>query len=143
MGYRYSLAVRTTNVTTGNATVEMIAGATQGFRLLELGISLGVSTLSTYGLGVPAAKGITPTSPVTMLTEGSVSGSGAANAPTTALAWGTGPTVPAAFFRRFTITGGFSQFMWTPGLVVPANTTLVLWNLSTTQVADVYMVVEY
>lgn len=143
MGARYSLAVRTTNVTTGNATVEMIAGATQGFRLIEVSVTLGVATLSTFGIGVPAAKGITPTTPVTMLAEGSVSGSGAANAPTVALAWGTGPTVPAAFFRRFTLTGSQVILPFFPGLVVPANTTLVLWNLTTNQVADVYMVVEY
>src|SRR5260221_589782 len=92
-----SLGVRTTNVTTGNACVEIIAGSTAVSRVTEISFCLAGATASVYGIGFPAAIGITPTSPVTMVRHDQRD-----NAATTAvaLAWGTGPTIPAAFLYR-------------------------------------------
>src|ERR1700694_2294987 len=65
----YSLANRTTNVTTANATLEIRTAAADACALMEIGIFLAAATASNFGLGRPAARGITPTSPVTVIAE--------------------------------------------------------------------------
>lgn len=138
---RYALGSRTSNVTTGNAAYELIAGTLAGCRLVEFGITLTVATLSSFGIGFPAAKGITPTSPVTFLPEDAAT-LAPGTLPSAALAWGTGPTIPAQFYRRATFTGGITWTFGRSGLAIPANLTFIVWNLSTTQIADVWAVVE-
>lgn len=138
----YSLGNRTTNVTTGNATIELRTAATDACAVLEIGIFLGAATASTFGIGRPAARGITPTSPITVLAE---DGNAPAGTAQTALAWGTGPTVPVNFFRRcsFPATIGSGVIFTFPrGLIVPINSSLVVWNLATNGVADIYFVVD-
>lgn len=138
----YSIANRTTSTTSAAATLEIIAASGAGFRLLEIGIIINAATASVFGLGAPAAKGITPTSPVTLLAE-DAGNTTAGN--TTALAWGTGPTVPANFYRRVSLPATIgSGVIWTfpRGLVVLKNTSLVLWNIATNSVADVWCVVD-
>src|SRR3990172_12259225 len=96
----YSLANLTTNVTSANAALELRTASTDRVRLEELGASLNAATASTYGIGRPGAIGVTPTSPITWLAQDPASPAGTAQ---TALAWGTGPTVPANFFRRWNL----------------------------------------
>lgn len=138
----YSLANRTSNVTIANATLEIRTAATDACAVLEIGIFLAAATGSTFGLGRPAARGITPTSPITVLDE---VGNAVAGTTQTALAWGTGPTVPVNFLRRasFPATIG-SGVIWTfpRGLIIPISSSLVVWNLSATGVADIYIVVD-
>lgn len=139
----YSVANRTSNSTTGNATLELIAGANQGYRLLELGFTLNAATASTFGYGTPAAIGITPTSPVTLLAEDA--GNTATGNTTTALAWGTGPTIPANFYRRVSLPATIGAgLIWTfpRGINVLKTKTTILWNLSTVSVIDVWTVVD-
>ncbi|MDI9847382.1 hypothetical protein QM467_04815 [Rhodoblastus sp. 17X3] len=139
----YSLANRTTVTTTGAANLEIIAASGVGFRLLEVGITINAATASAFGLGVPAAKGITPTSPVTVLAEDQ--NNTTAGNTQTALAWGTAPTVPAAFFRRVSLPATIGAgIIWTfpRGIMVPKNTSLVLWNLSAVAAADVWVVLD-
>ncbi len=140
---RYSLGSRTTNVTTGNACWELRSAATDRLHVLEMGIFVAAATASTFGLGRPAAIGVTPTSPVTILAEdeGAPAGTG-----TVALAWGTGPTIPAAFFRRISVPGSIGAgVLWSwepPGLIVPVSSSLIVWNLSAVGVTDIYVVVD-
>lgn len=140
-----SLAVRTSGVTTGTAAWEIRTGATPGrARLMELGVFLGAATASTYGLGRPAAIGITPTTPVDFLVEdpADVLASGVVQS---ALAWATGPTVPAAFFRRIGLPATVGNgVIWTfpKGLVIPVSSSIVLWNLATNGVVDAYAVLD-
>lgn len=139
----YSLANRTSNVTTATATLELIGGANLGYRLLELGVTINAATASTYGYGTPAAIGVTPTSPVTVLTEDR--GSTTTGNSTTALAWGTAPTVPTNFFRRVSLPATVGAgIIWTfpRGITVLKAQTTVLWNLTATSVADVWVVVD-
>lgn len=139
---RYTLSVRTSNVTIANACFELRTTATQRIRIMEIGITLAAAAASTFGLGRPAAIGVTPTSPVTVLPEDPADATGAS---TTALAWGTGPTAPTAFLRRIglpaTIGAGII-WQWQNGLIVPVSSSMVLWNITATGVADLYIVVD-
>lgn len=139
---RSSIGRRTSDGTSGAAALELIAGA-RGCWIKELTIFLAAATASTYGLGRPAATGITPTTPVTSLLEGAGDDSPTVK---TALAWATGPTVPAQFFRRisFPATIGSSHLPWlfANGLWIPPNTSVVLWNLAANGVIDALIVTE-
>ena len=139
----YSLANRTSNVTTANATLEAIAAAAIGYRLLELGMTINAATASAFGFGTPAATGITPTTPVTVLAEDA--GNTAAGNTTTALAWSTGPTIPANFYRRVSLPATIGAgIIWTfpRGISVLKTKSLILWNLSAVSAADVWIVVD-
>jgi hypothetical protein len=140
-----SLAVRTTGVGVGAAAWEIRTGSTPGrARLLELGVFLAEATASVYGLGRPAAIGVTPTSPVDFLVEDAADVVATAVVQS-ALAWGTGPTVPANFLRRvsFPATIG-SGVIWTfpKGIVIPVSSALVLWNITANGVVDAYAVLD-
>jgi hypothetical protein len=142
---RFALRTRTTVTTNAAACYELI-GSTSGPRtaLLELHLFLGAATQSLYGLGRPAAIGVTPTSPVTLLAEDPGDGSPQAK---TAVAWGTGPTVPANFLRCVNLPAAIGAgIIWTfgpKGLVIPASGSLVLWNLQANSAAlDIVAVVE-
>jgi hypothetical protein len=140
---RSSIGRRTTDGTTAAAALEIIAGA-KGCFIKELLISMAAATASTFGIGRPAALGVTPTSPVTSLVE---AGGDSPATVKTAVAWGTGPTVPAAFFRRVSlqnVIGSLQVFKFTGGngLYIPPNASIVVWNLATNGVADVIVVAD-
>lgn len=123
----YSLANLTTGTTSATAAIELRTASTDRVNLLECGGWLTAATASVYGLGTPAAIGVTPTSPITWLAEQQQ----AAGTAQTALAWGTGPTVPANFFRRIgmpaTIGAGF-VLTFPRGLTIAVSSSIVLWN---------------
>lgn len=138
----YSLANRTTATGAAAACLETRTAASDRAFLMELGITINAATASVFGLGRPAAIGISPTTPVTVLAEDSSAPAGTVQ---TALAWGTGPTVPANFFRRVSTpaTAG-AGIIWTfpRGLVIPVSSSVVLWDITTVSVADVWVVVD-
>jgi hypothetical protein len=142
---RLSLGVRTSSGTDASAAWEIRTGATPGrVKVLEIGIFLAAATASVFGIGRPAAIGITPTSPVDLLNEDTadVIASGSVQS---ALAWGTGPTVPVSFLRRVSLPATIGTgVIWTfpEGLVIPVSSSLVLWNLGTNAVVDAYAVVD-
>lgn len=140
----YSLANRTTNVTTGNANLEVIAASAIGFRLLELGLTLNAATASAFGFGTPGATGIGATTPQTVLAEDS--GNTAVGNTTTALAWGTtAPTIAANWYRRVSLPNTVGAgIIWTfpRGITCLKTKSLILWNLSTTSAIDVWVVVD-
>lgn len=138
----YSIANRTTNVTTANPCIEIIAGATIRVKIVEISIILAAATASTFGIGRPAAIGVTPTTPVTALPEDNVDPTGPF---TTALAWATPPTIPAAFLRRCTIAGAVGAgivFPFPKGLYITASESIIVWNLDTNGVSDINVVAE-
>lgn len=136
------LGVRTSGAGSGAAALEVIAPSLKGCYLKELSFSLAAATASTYALGRPAAKGITPTSPVAAQYQDGV----VPMLTATALAWGTGPTAPTAFIRRSSLPATLgASIVWTfsdKGLFIPANTSLVLWNLAANGVADVSITID-
>ncbi|SRR5258708_31832248 len=144
----YSIANRTTSGTTAAAAQEIISGANNGYRILELGISLAAATASVFGFGRPSTASVTPTSPVTVLAEDA--GNTSAGVTTTALAWATPPGAPAGFNRRasfpatigagilFTFPRGFICLKGGSGV----NGSTVIWNLATNPVIDSWVVVD-
>jgi len=142
---RLSLAVRTTQTTITKPCWEILTGSTPGrVKVFEIGITLAAATASTFGLGRPAAIGITPTSPVNFQVEdpNDVLASGVVRS---ALAWGTDPTVPANYFRRISLPATVGTgVIWTfpQGLVIPVSSSLIVWNISAVGVADMYAIVE-
>jgi hypothetical protein len=142
---RGSINRLTTGAASGSAALEIIAGADRGFWLRELFVTLAAATTSVYGVGRPAAKGVTPTSPVRLLPEDGVDL--AANSPitaATALAWATPPTAPTSFYRQASLPATIgAQVWWTfENLFVPAGSTIVLWNGAANSVAYVDVVCD-
>jgi hypothetical protein len=138
----YSLANRTSNVTTTQASFELRGPASARVRLMEIGIWLNAATQSPLGLGRPQAIGVTPTSPISVLAEDPNDATGASQ---TALAWGTPPTVPLNFFRRFNIAAAIGAGViatFPRGLVIPGAGSVVLWNIAAVSLYDVHIVVD-
>jgi hypothetical protein len=129
---KVSLGINTTVATTGAACVEIRTDANTRFRIREIGLSIGIATASVYGVGRPAARGITPTTPIDFLPY-DVADAPVSGFLTSSVAWGTGPTAPAAFFRRFNFPaaiGGGIVFTF-DDLIIPVSGSLVIWNLGT------------
>lgn len=139
----YSLAQRTTATAAASASWELRTTSGNKPRLMELGVSQVTAVAGVYGIGRPAAIGITPTTPQTFLDESD--GGGPVGNSTAALAWGTGPTVPANFFRRFACpaTIGAGAILTFPrGLGIPISASIVIWIIATAPVCDVWGVVD-
>lgn len=140
----YSLGINTTAAASAAAYAEL-RSSTQRMYLREIGFFCNAATSSSVGLGRPAAIGVTPTSPITGL---QVDSADAAPGGTTAIAWGTAPTVPANFLRRVVLPATIGAgLIWTFNrgeLVIPASNSLVLWNFgaSTASVLAAYFVWE-
>ena len=142
---KLSLGIRTSSGTAAAAAWEIRAAATPGrLRIIELGIFLAAATSSVFGIGRPAAIGVTPTTPVNFLQEdpANVLADGVA---LSALAWGTGPTAPTDFLRRITLPGTVGAgVIWTfpEGIVIPVSGSIVLWNIGTNAVVDAYAILD-
>lgn len=139
----YSLAQRTTATAAASASWEVITTSADKIHVMELGIVEVTAVAGQFGLGRPAATGITPTTPQTFLDESD--GNGPTGNTTAAVAWGTGPTVPANFFRRVTCVATIGAgVIWTfpRGLGVPVSKSIVVWIIATAPVCDVWAVVD-
>ncbi len=142
---RYTHAARTSATASGVANWELRSAAGARLYIKELGLFMGAATASTFGLGRPAAIGITPTSPVTAVAVDPADPVGTAQ---TALAWGTAPTAPtsAIYLRRIGLPNVIgSGIIWVfpdPGLVVPISSSIVIYNLALNGVADIYVVYD-
>jgi len=138
----YSIARRTTNVTSGAAAHTIYTGATERAALLEAGIFMAAATASTYGLGRPAAAGVTPTSPVVLLAEDPANTASLVNS---ALAWTTSPTNPTDSLRRWAAPATIGTgviFTFPRGLVIAISSQFVLQNLAANGAVDSYWVVD-
>lgn len=137
----YSLAQRTTNTTISNANVEIRTASTNRPKLMEHGFAQVTGTASSYGLGRPAAIGVTPVN-VAFLPEDAGEPTAITNA---SLSWGTSPTAPTNYFRRIntpaTIGAGV---IWTfpRGLPIVVSSSLVNFNITATVALDTWSVVD-
>lgn len=139
----YSLAQRTTQTAAANAAWEVRSTSANKPKLMELAITQNTGVAGVYGIGRPGAIGLTPTTPQTFLDE--ADGGGPAGNTTAAVAWGTGPTVPANFFRRYSCaaTIGVGVIATFPrGLGIPVSGSIVVWIIATAPVCDVSAVVD-
>jgi hypothetical protein len=61
------------------------------------------------------------------------------------MAWGTAPTAPTNFLRRVTLPATIGAgIIWTfpRGLVIPVSSSIVIWNIGTNSVADIWIVID-
>lgn len=138
----YSIAQRTTATAAASASWEIRTASTDRAAILEIGISQNAATAGVYGIGRPAAIGVTPTSPQTVLPEDPNEPTGTV---TVCVAWGTGPTVPANFFRRVSCPATIGAgVIWTfpRALMVAVSSSVIVWILATAPVCDVWAVMN-
>lgn len=139
---RASISRRTSGAGAGAAALEIITGAAKGFWLRQVDFTLVAATASVYALGRPAAKGITPTTPV--LFPPNASGDPTTITAASVLAWGTGPTVPTVFYRQNSLAAAIGQqTIWANlDIWIPVASTIVLWNVAANSVADVNIIID-
>jgi hypothetical protein len=138
----YSLSQRTATGTSAVAMAELRTSSSKRVKVLEIHVVMAAATASVFGIGRPAAIGITPTTPINLISE---EPSDPTATSTTALAWATPPTVPANFFRRINLpaTIGAGQILTFPrGLIIPISSSIVLWNTASNGVVDLTFVVD-
>jgi hypothetical protein len=137
----YGLSQRTTATAAASANWEVRSSATNKPRIMEVGISQVTAVAGVYGFGRPAAIGVTPTTPQNFVAESDASAPTSQS--TAAVAWTTGPTVPANFNRRVACAATIGVgVIWTfpRGIDVAASNSLVMWIIATAPVCDVWAV---
>jgi hypothetical protein len=131
----------------GEIIAATLAAGKRPPEIREIGVSLNTpgAGVAQIGLGQPAAIGITPGGTVTAQaanTFDTIAGN-----TTVATSWGTAPTAPSTFRRRFdlqAVAGAGVIWTWNPGEFVmwagASISTIVLWQLSTQAVTyDCYL----
>jgi hypothetical protein len=126
----YTVADRSASLTAAARLAEFRTTATDRAFVKEIGVSVGVAGASpTVGLIRPNAIGVTPTAPKTAqaLDPGNPAGT-----LTSAVAWGTAPTLPATpiYLRRVTLPAALGAgWVWSFAmgeLIIPISSSLLL-----------------
>lgn len=137
-----SIGVRTSNLTITQASLEMRTTAAVKARLLELSMIQVTGTAQSLGLGRPQALGVTPGTTSTFQRDDS---GDPVCVTTTALTWGTSPTVPLVFHRRWNSAATIGVgVVWTfpRGLAIPVSSSLVVWNITTALACDINAAID-
>lgn len=137
-----SIAVRTSNVTISNANQEVRTTAGVKARLLELSLIQVTGTAQSQGLGRPAAQGVTPATTSTFQRDDS---GDPACVTTTNLTWGTSPTAPTNYHRRWNsaATIGVGMIFTAPrGVIIPVSASFVTFNITAAVAMDVNMAID-
>lgn len=132
-----SIAVRTSNTTINNANNQLYTTAAVKCRVLETSIVQVTGTASSYGFGRPAALAITPGTTALLQRDDSADPACVTNV---ALTWGTSPTAPTVYLRRWNsaATIGVGIIVTFPrGLTVPVSGAVVWFNVTATVACDV------
>lgn len=140
-------AQSTINTAIASAAYEVRAAATSNPKIIELGFSqiTAPGAVSTYGLGRPSAIGVNPTTLATFTSEVSVSNLIANPTTSAAIAWGTGPAVPANFNRRASATTAIGVgAVWTfpRGLDLAPASSIVLWLITAAVTLNVWCAID-
>ena len=124
----YSLSLASTVTTSGAASWDVKAAATNEPAVMELGVINGAATACTYQYG-RSANTPTQTSPVLLQAEDEGRPAALTGC---AVAWSVAPTVPAQFFRRTFLPatiGAGMIFTFPRGIVLASSSaSLVQWN---------------
>lgn len=137
-----SIAVRTTNATISNANQEVRTTAGVKARLLELSLVQVTGTAQSQGAGRPAAQGVTPGTTSTFQRDDSAD---PACVTTTNLTWGTSPTAPAPYHRRWNSAATVGVgIVWTfpRGVIIPVSASFVTFNVTAAVAMDVNMAID-
>lgn len=139
----YSLALRTTVTTITAASWAALSPSTNEAAAYEWGYNNGAATACVVGFG---RTGNTPTltGGVAFLAEDEGRPTGLTQA---AVAFGTAPTVPTQFFRKFSLAATIGVgiiYTFPRGIVMPAaGQALCAWNITANSaVVDIHMVVD-
>ena len=129
----------------GVAALELRA-PTRRFKIREFSVASQAATAFRFGLGRPAAIGVTP---VTQSTVQAQDPAEVAGTTISVISWTTGPTVPGTQLRQFDFNNvPGSAVIWTwpsdgeliDPIVAGAATTLVLWAITAGPTCDYYAV---
>jgi hypothetical protein len=138
----YSVGLRTTNTTINQACVEIYTASTLAIKVLEIGLSQTVGTACEYGLGRPAAQGISPVAVAFQAEQSTTDPAAKTNA---SLSWGTSPTAPTVYMRRLATPATIGAGMiWTfpRGFYLPPTASLVIYNITGTVACDCWIVID-
>jgi len=132
-----SVAQRTTNVTIANASCQLYTTAAVKCRVLETSWVGATATATSLGFGRPAALAVTPATLVLLQRDDSADPACVTNL---ALTWGTSPTAPTVYHRRWngaaTIGVGII-FTFPRGITIPVSGAVVWFNITASVVGDV------
>lgn len=137
-----SIAVRTTNVTIANANQEIRTTAGVKARILEVSLVQVTGTAQSQGLGRPAAQGVTPGTPSTFQRDDPAD---PACVTTTNLAWGTSPTAPANYHRRWNSAATIGVgIIWTfpRGMSMAVSSSVTTHNITAAVAMDVSIAID-
>lgn len=137
-----SIALRTSNVTISNANCELRTTAGVIARVLEFSLIQLTGTASSYGLGRPAAQGVTPATTSTFQRDNTAD---PACVTTVSLTWGTSPTAPTNYHRRTNTAATIGVgIVWTfpRGLIIPVSASLVCFNITASVALDVNFAID-
>lgn len=139
----YSLALRTTVTTIAAASWAALSPASNEAAVMEMGYFNGAATACVVGIG-RTANTPTLTGGVAFLAEDEGRPAGVTQA---AVAFGTAPTVPTQFFRRFSLAalvGAAVVYTFPRGITLPAaGQALCFWNITANSaVVDTHCVVD-
>lgn len=139
----YSLALRTTVTTIAAASWATLSPASNEAALMEIGYFNGAATACVVGIG-RTANVPTLTGGVAYLAEDEGRPTGLTQA---AVAFGTAPTAPTQFFRKFSLAalvGAAVVYTFPRGLVMPAaGQAICTWNITANSaVVDIHAVAD-
>lgn len=137
-----SLALRTSNLTITAASAELRTTAGVKCRVLELSLIQVTGTAQSLGLGRPAAQGVTPGTTSTFQRDDSAD---PACVTTISLTFGTSPTAPTNYHRRWNSAGTVGVgIVWTfpRGIIVPVSASLVVFNITAALACDLNVAVD-
>ena len=137
-----SVGLRTSNLTTTQASLELRTTASVKARVLEVSLVQATATAASYGLGRPAAQGVTPATTSTFQRDDSAD---PACVTTASLTWGTSPTAPTSYHRRWNSAATIGLgIIWTfpRGLIVPVSASLVVFNITTVVACDANIAID-
>jgi hypothetical protein len=140
----YELSVAGGAGTISVAQAELRAASTDAIYVYEVGVSLTAATASSIGLGRPANSGSVAggTLAVGLGNDQDVA---AAVGGIVTTGWTTAPTAPTNFFRRIGLPAAIGNgviWTWPRGLRVKQGTSLVLWNITASSIANIHFVWE-
>lgn len=144
----YEAAALAVAPATGVAYIELTGNAVRRAYVREIAMFVETAFAAALtGFGRPAAKAVTPANQFLGQAQDPANAAGVTQWTTT---WGTPPTIPSPFHRRFDLAGTVGSgviFTWPADgeLIIPSTTgvsALVFWNGSgaTGPAADVYTV---
>lgn len=141
----YALSQRTVNNSTATCAWEIRSTAGNKPKVLQMEMTQNAAGTSpnVYGIGRPGVIGVTPTTPQTFVDEND--GNAPTGLTTAAVAWGTAPTVPANFNRRYSLTNtagsGFIG-LFPAGFGIPVSNSVIIWIINNGAVGDASAIVS-